>query len=281
MLFKFIFGLLLVLINYVKGVPLNQQTDSIQGLVTPHIVGGINADEETAPYAAALVAGEDITILFCGGSIVRPNLILTAAHCITVFVLKNGGLHETFHGIVGSKRWNRGGTEVQFKDHHIHPHWDSSINKNDIGFLSLTEPLTLGRNIKVVALDFYWVDGDEPSLVTGWGRISNWGMSPFHLQTLDVSTVTPRQCVDQVKVAANLWGWTSSHVDPSIEICTFHSLGKGLCHGDSGSPLISKKSGKQIGIASWAFTCAQGYPDMYARISGFKTYIREIMSMYE
>ncbi|CAH0625232.1 unnamed protein product [Chrysodeixis includens] len=281
MLFKFIFVLLLISKNYVEGLPTGPLSDELSGLVTPHIVGGINAEEDAAPYAAALVAGETVTILYCGGSIVRPNLILTAAHCITTFLGKNGRLHETFHAIVGSNNWYRGGTEMQFKDYHIHPDWDESINKNDIGFLSLIEPVTLSRTIKIVDLDFDWVDGDVPSSVVGWGRISNWGMSPFHLQALNVSTVTPKQCIDQVKVGTNLWGWTSSYVDPSIEICTFHSRGKGLCYGDSGSPLISKVSGKQIGIASWALTCAQGYPDMHVRISGYKTYIRKILSKYD
>ncbi|KAG7301196.1 hypothetical protein JYU34_014059 [Plutella xylostella] len=46
------------------------------------IMGGTPAEEGSAPYMAALVAGDNIRAYSCGGSIITPRTILTAAHCV-------------------------------------------------------------------------------------------------------------------------------------------------------------------------------------------------------
>lgn len=60
--------------------------------INPHIIGGVEAPQGYAPYMAAILIGDDFVMVVCGGSIVLPNLILTAAHCIDVYEVPGVGL---------------------------------------------------------------------------------------------------------------------------------------------------------------------------------------------
>lgn len=80
---------------------------------------------------------------------------------------------------------------------------------------------------------------------------------PNHLQTLATKTITTDDC-------------DARHTDYSEEyfvntICSLNEIGQGICFGDSGGSLVV--GDYVVGIASWVIPCAQGYPDVYARVS--------------
>ncbi|XP_068632196.1 chymotrypsin-2-like [Battus philenor] len=230
------------------------------------IVGGAEASDGYAAHMAALVVGRAFRGLVCGGSIMTASRILTAAHCIEPMVDWEGDLISSFEAVVGSNQWNSDDIVVKFSRYVNHPGWDWITIKNDIGILFLTEDLTFTERVQPVPLSFEWVGGGEESFVTGWG-MTNWGI-PDNLQLLDVSTVDPQVCIDKLQVAGR-----APPMDPELEICTFHSYGHGMCNGDSGSALVSRSSGRQIGIVSWGFPCARGMPDMFVRISAYQDFI--------
>ncbi|XP_068632209.1 chymotrypsin-2-like [Battus philenor] len=230
------------------------------------IVGGAEASDGYAAHMAALVVGRAFRGLVCGGSIVTAGRILTAAHCIEPMVDWEGDLISSFEAVVGSNQWNSDDIVVKFSHYANHPGWDWIDIKNDIGVLFLTEDLTFTERVQAVPLSFEWVGGGEESFVTGWG-MTNWGI-PDNLQLLDVSTVDPQVCIDKLQVAP-----FAPPMDPELEICTFHSYGHGMCNGDSGSALVSRNTGQQIGIVSWGFPCARGMPDIFVRISAYQDFI--------
>ncbi|CAH2041745.1 unnamed protein product, partial [Iphiclides podalirius] len=235
------------------------------------IVGGEQAPPGYAPHMAALVRGYIIKSLICGGSIVSKRHILTAAHCIDPIVIWGDKLHPSFHAVVGSTRWESG-TIVRFSHYVNHPEWDWATIKNDIGVLYLTKELEFSSKVAVIALSFKWTDDGEKSYVTGWGRLGNWYPVPDYLQLLYLETISAKECVEGIREASTWWGY-EPRFDSKIEICTFHSPGHGMCNGDSGSALVSRKTGHQIGIVSWGFPCALGAPDVFVRISGFKKFL--------
>lgn len=58
-------------------------------------------------------------------------------------------------------------------------------------------------------------------------------------------------------------------------LCTKNEIGRGICTGDRGSPLVSKSKEKAlIGIASWYNGCAEGRPDVYTAIYPHLEWIR-------
>lgn len=57
-------------------------------------------------------------------------------------------------------------------------------------------------------------------------------------------------------------------------ICAYSGInGTGVCHGDSGSPLVY--NGKLIGVTSWLYGCAAGYPDGFTRVSEYIDWIKD------
>lgn len=57
-------------------------------------------------------------------------------------------------------------------------------------------------------------------------------------------------------------------------ICTINPVGRGICRGDLGGPLIGNGD-ELMGIASWHLECADGKPDVYTAISPFIDWITD------
>ncbi|CAG5043399.1 unnamed protein product [Parnassius apollo] len=86
---------------------------------------------------------------------------------------------------------------------------------------------------------------------------------------------------DKVAVVTLSFDWIDGGV-PSF-VTGWGRLGvtiTGPILGDSGSPLISRETGHQIGIASWAHPCARGVPDVFARINSFKNFLLPILRSF-
>ncbi|XP_064073265.1 chymotrypsin-2-like [Vanessa tameamea] len=245
----------------------------VKNFLTSRIVGGQDAPEGYGKYMVALVSGYYVKALVCGGSIISTRYVLSAAHCIEPFVHWEG-LLPNFEGVIGSPHWNSS-QYIKFSDYDIHPHWDWGILKNDIGVLKTTEKIVYSERVGPIALNFGWINGGVKSLVTGWGRVEAWGDIPYHLQMLHVNTVSGPQCIKAWKEASINVGWTPP-VYPEIEICTLHSVGHGMCNGDSGSPLVTLDL-RQVGIVSWGLACAHGVPDVFVRISAYKYYLAKYL----
>ncbi|XP_037293559.1 chymotrypsin-1-like [Manduca sexta] len=110
-------------------------------------------------------------------------------------------------------------------------------------------------------------DDRHPTPFTPGGAIS-----PNLLQ-LDVQTIDGNRCVHDVAAVAASLNRRVPPFDPNVELCTFHSRNHGTCNGDSGSALVRVDRGQQIGVVSWGLPCALGAPDMFVRISAFRTWV--------
>jgi len=67
--------------------------------------------------------------------------------------------------------------------------------------------------------------------------------------------------------------YTSVNITSRMVCAGVPEGGKGSCNGDSGGALVLKKSGKEVGIVSWAFECAsKKYPTVYANIADEEMY---------
>lgn len=235
------------------------------------IVGGTEAAIGSHPHMVGLTAGVSVRGLVCGASLISRRTVLTAAHCLDYINIAS----QSVRAQVGTNRWNFGGTSYALMPHSvIHHNYVPYTYVNDIAIVYTTSNVVFNNLVRPVTLGFSFVPGGVRARVAGWGRTSLGGSTPVTLMELTTTTLDGNDCVNRWASAAAL---NPPPVDPATEICTFHSTGRGFCHLDSGSSLTRVDNGQQIGIVSWMFPCARGYPDVYVRISAHQSWLQRNM----
>jgi secreted trypsin-like serine protease len=222
-------------------------------LVEPKIVGGAEARAGDDPWQVALVAAErtDGNFAFCGGSIVRPNWILSAAHCVD-----KGTSPSQVDVVSGTVDLDNGGTRSRVAEIIIHRDWDPSSHNNDIALLRLAGTAS-GQPVGIpsAAVESRATQPGTNVRVTGWGRTSQGGTSVRRLRTVDMPIVSRSDCNDRVSYNGGI---------TDNMICAGRQQGgSDSCQGDSGGPLTGTAGANRalLGIVSFGEGCAK--PNKY------------------
>jgi len=239
--------------------------------IESYIVGGVNANPGEFPHQIQIrYRGSHM----CGGSVLTPNWILTAAHCF------EGETPSDLQVVAGEHNWKTPEGNEQFVNvtqFVSHPNRGKTRFGFDVGLIKLASPLTFNQHVKPAVL---WKKSDAPSeplgsgVVSGWGRVSASGRIPDILQKVNV-TVYERD------VCQKAYG---NSFEKSNMLCAGNlDGGKCVCMGDSGGPLMTTagKELKQVGIVSWGRPCAnKGYPAVYVNVVQFEDFIKEKVPEY-
>ena len=190
---------------------------------------------------------------FCGGSLVREDWVVTAAHCV------QGDSPSSIEVVIGLHNVN-GTTGQQTRNVDaiiIHPQYSGNSLDNDYALLHLTQPITDFEPIKLATSDSH---DDEPVISTtmGWGATSSGGSSSAILLEVDVP------------IDDSCGNYSNSSITNNMVCAGDSNGGEDSCQGDSGGPLIMTNDDGEyelIGIVSWGYGCAEaGYPGVYSRI---------------
>uniref|UniRef100_A0A1A9X3Z4 Peptidase S1 domain-containing protein n=1 Tax=Glossina brevipalpis TaxID=37001 RepID=A0A1A9X3Z4_9MUSC len=225
------------------------------------IVGGNTAEEGLAPYQVSLqwVWGSNH---FCGGAIIDPEWILTAAHCVAPATNPESLVVET-----GTQNLMEPGVYYHVDRIYSHCSYNDPLLHNDIALLHLNSSIVMNKKTQVIPLPVEPMEDGDDVLLTGWGaESSNGGSGPSKLKKLNLKYVKYERCKALLDN------------DPRLDvgnICTFLREGEGACFGDSGGPLVS--NGHLVGIVSFANPCALGFPDAHASPYFYLDWIRQIM----
>ncbi|WP_436494792.1 S1 family peptidase [Actinokineospora sp. HUAS TT18] len=220
--------------------------------ITPMIVGGGNA---TQTYSFMVSLQSTSGSHFCGGSLIKANWVVTAAHCV------QGRSPSSVQARIGTTNRTSGGSVARASRIIIHPSYRGPY---DIALVQLSTSVTQAP-VRISAAS--GPVGTRTRII-GWGQtcpIRGGCGAPITLQQLDTSIVADNEC---------------SGISGSIEICTDNpNNNAGACYGDSGGPEIKSVNGvwELIGATSRSgggSTCAVA-PSIYTDVVAHRSWIQQ------
>ena len=223
--------------------------------VSPMIVGGTRASTSTYPWVVYLASTSGSQ--FCGGTLVKANKVVTAAHCVSG---RSASSTRVVHG--RDDKQSTAGTVASVTRIWVHPSYRTATSGYDVAVL------TLDRNISSATLplatpsDTALYAAGNSALILGWGTTSSGGSASRYLLKANVPLTSDATCRTAY----------SQYSNTSMVCAGFPQGGVDTCQGDSGGPLVY--GGKLIGATSWGRGCAgAGYPGVYARIASYNAEI--------
>ncbi len=237
------------------------QTTSSDG-AHPMIIGGEGTTIEENPFMVALTTPDGFQ--FCGGSIVAPTKILTAAHCT------EGSAPADIQVVAGRTSLSGGGgTVAGVTNIWVDPNFDSGTMTNDSSVLTLDQSLSEAPIAIATPADADLYAAGANSTVYGWG-VTESGSTSDTLRKVSVPVTSDEDCTASYQ----------GQYDPQTMVCAgLAEGGKDSCQGDSGGPLegvTADGTRKVIGIVSWGQGCAEpNFYGVYGRVAAMSDLIQE------
>ncbi|ANB09361.1 serine protease [Streptomyces ambofaciens] len=216
------------------------------------IVGGSTTTTSAYPFVMQITDASQNQ--FCGGTLVSPTKVVTAAHCMV-------GESTRSVRVVGGRTYLNGtnGTVTQVSRIWIHPDYTDATNGDDVAVLTLSRSMPYTPAKYVSASDTSVYAAGTTARVLGWGTTRENGSSSNQLRTATVPVVSDTSCRGS---------YGSDFVASDMVCAGLPSGGVDTCQGDSGGPLVI--GGVLAGITSWGEGCARaGYPGVYSRLTTF------------
>lgn len=212
---------------------------------------GITVAASEYPWQIALRINANGTPWRCGGILIAPYYVLTAAHCLDAADVSDRSIIrrvrspkiEVFHG---SREYGRGSVHPADATWGplIHPGWQRNPVApfaGDAALIRLAQPIQGPTSAPIQVSP-----GHGPkAVVSGWGRFDSSNQPSSLLRAVAAPLIDNATCTSHLPAERrNLVSDTS--------LCTESSKADS-CKGDSGGPLVvgSRRSPQTIGIVSW------------------------------
>lgn len=250
--------------------------------LTARIFAGTEATPHEFPWMVYITAQRDGAAYNCGGSIISPTSILTAAHCVAS--ASPGMLNIT----VGAHD-KRKGQSVKAASVIVPPDYDATNSTHsDIAVVTLAKELQFNSKIAPICVAESDNEPFDVMEIAGWGRLGENKNAAETLQKTGVQYLDELSCYE-----AKYWFLVKKHnLDPkqrhnipdidSSHMCAKNTLtGGDFCRGDSGGPLMYRSSATQkyfaAGVASGHLDpCGNPQtPSFYTKVKNFRDFIQE------
>ncbi|TRZ15907.1 hypothetical protein HGM15179_011255, partial [Zosterops borbonicus] len=250
------------------------------------VVGGTDVAPGRWPWQVSVCQGSQHR---CGGSVLAPEWILTAAHCVHRYPGLGPALRavpaplgcrqlpapawRVFAGIVthGSLQPQAG---VPVREIIPHPLYSHSSLDYDIALMRLQVPLNFSGTIRAVCLPPSRRDllQGTQCWVSGWGYTApGQAQVAGTLKEALVPLIGTRRCNSSCVYRGEL---------TARMICAGHLQGRvDACQGDSGGPLVCWDGSmwRLVGIVSWGQGCAEpNHPGVYTNVAQLLPWIHQV-----
>jgi secreted trypsin-like serine protease len=246
----------------------------------PAVVGGTPASPREYPWYAS-IAG-------CGGSLVAPDRVLTAAHCVTGETPDLIG-RVRIAGAPNLRRVVAVASEPRFVTRRLSGHENPETAQDDVAILALDKPVTGVRPLRLLGPgDAALTAPGRAVRIIGRGLTHTGGSAPFApgvsgLRQTTLQTISDARCASYWRHYPNP-AYHRNGFFGDVMLCAVdprhglpaHALRRSICQGDSGGPLLVRGGAggfEQAGVVSWlGDRCGEG-PSVFAQVAALRAFI--------
>lgn len=231
------------------------------------VLGGSVAAPGQFPWMVSMIDAKAERAIFgayCGGTVIAPRVVITAAHCV------QGVRDGEMDVIVGRTRLSQDdvGERIPVAKIVAHPAYDNSSVRNDVALLQLSRPTEATPLAIAHPADDGLTAPGTRVITSGWGTTTEGGEASDELLFVRLTARSRGYCDREY-----------GRIHDASQLCIGSSrAGEDTCQGDSGGPVTSGEAEaiRLVGLVSYGNGCGrEGVPGVYTRVSYFSAWVDE------